>query len=229
MAGLDDLGVAPAEAAGGGAPVGGHEGDLHGAGSVVEGGDGADVASVEGLDGVADGDVAGGVLGSGEAVAEDLGVVADEVGGVSFDGAGVDGPAFEGDQVEGRRRLLDGLGVGVLGEGEVLAAGGGESPEQLVVGVGLLAGERDEAVVADQILVEGVEFGGGDDEPVRGPAAGEDEVAGFAVEPVEADGDGEVPGAALGAVGGGGVGVSDGVGGEVVGGEDDVEVVVVHA
>ena len=80
-------------------------------------------------------------------------------------------------------------------------------------GVGFVVGVGDAAVVAGGVTGGCVEefggFGVGEHDVVGVGAAGELYVGGFAVEGVSADRDGVVPGAALGAMRGEGVGVGD--------------------
>ncbi len=124
------------------------------------------------LTSLADGDVAGGVLETGETVSYPIRVVADEACGLQFDRTGVVGPALQCGVVEGGGGVLDRRGVGVAGVGELFAARGAEPVDELLVeGVGVFAGEGEGAVVAGEVVVEVVEFGLGDDEPVGVAAA----------------------------------------------------------
>ena len=82
----------------------------------------------------------------------------------------------------------------------------------------------------DGLAVQIGGFGVGQDQPVLVAAAGQFDIGALPVEAVGADGDGEIPGAALGAVGGKGVGVGEvPAAGQVVVAEHHVDPVAVEA
>ena len=177
---------------------------------VADPGDHADVVPVGRLDLLAQAEVGGGVEGAGEPVSHGLGVDAHCVGGAAFDLAGVSGPCFEFWNRDRAGEVVDPVGVGVLGEREELGQRAFELAVELGVDVArLFGGEWDPVVVASQFGVDGLHLGGGEDQPVGAGASGELDVGGFPVEAIGADGDGGVPGAALGPVGCEGVAVVD--------------------
>ena len=217
--GADDVEFGPGEVAGGFVAVGADEVDADGAGGVVDVDDVADVVAVVGLDGLADLHVAGGALGPFDGGGERSRVDADGVGGESFDAVA---GARRGRRSSGRvafsarwaMRSASGSRVRAMS----LAREVSRRSMRSSYGLGrFVTGEREAVVVAGELGVDLGHLGGGDDEEVGVAAAGHLDVGGFAVEAVDADGDGGVPGAALGAVGGDGVAVVDPAGGEVVG------------
>ena len=105
---------------------------------------------------------------AGEARVGVTGVAADEVGGSRLDDSCVGGPPLQRRQVE-RGGLVVNLGrVWVPGDGECLAAGGAEPVVKEVVDrVGFFVEQAQGAVVSADVGVETVEFGLGEDQPVR--------------------------------------------------------------
>jgi hypothetical protein len=99
--------VDPIEGAGGVAAGGRYELDGDLAGSVVEGGAGADVVAVGGTDSCADGDVAGGVIDVGELVGELVDVDAVLVGGDAFGSQGGGVAGFEFIKCDGASEPVD--------------------------------------------------------------------------------------------------------------------------
>ena len=104
--------------------------------------------------------------------------------------------------------------VGVDRVAEMLGTGAGEVlGEVFLGGVGFVVGVGDALVVACDVSLgvgeQGGGFGVGEHDVIGVDASGELHVGGFAVEGVGADRDREVPGAALGAVAGEGVGVGE--------------------
>jgi hypothetical protein len=125
-------------------------------------------------------------------------------------GAAVEG--FEVDQGAGAGPGRDGVEVGIDGVGELLGGGSGEAGAEVFVDrVDLLVRWDQPSVVALRVefSAQGGVFGVGEHDLVGSAPAGELDVGGLAGEGVGADGDGEVPGAALGAVGGECVGVGE--------------------
>jgi hypothetical protein len=214
--GVEDLDLCPWEVPLGAGPVGGDELDEDSAVGVVEADDGADVVAVMRLDGFADRYVPGGVLSPGDHGLQVRRCRAHHRRGPPFDGGGVVGPGFELDQCDGLGQLGDLADVGIVGGGQELGSRAVEAPRQVLVDVEGVVGVDEASVVTVEIPVDVVEFVGGDDQPVLGSTAGELEVAGFSVEPLDPDRDGDVPGPALGLVGGERVAVVHTVGVDVI-------------
>ncbi len=113
-----------------------------------------------------------------------------------------------------RGEAVDAGEVRVQAVGELLGVGAADALDQLDAGVaGFVVRGREPGVVACQ-LRHGVAmklggFGVGEHQPVLRCAARQLDVGAFAVEAVGADADGQVPGAALGPVGGQRVGMSE--------------------
>jgi hypothetical protein len=229
VAGDDDLDVGPIEFDGGLLAVGRLEEDRDGPGRVVVAGDGADVASVQGADPVADSKVGGGVPGLGVAAAQRLGVDAGRPGGVLLDGSAEHRPGFEVGEMVDAGQGVDVVSVRIARQRQELGPGPLQAAGDLVEGVAILDGEPDGRVMPGELGVEVIELGPGDDEPVRILAPGELGVARFLVEAVGADGDSDVPRPALGAVGRQGVAVGDVAGVEVVGGQRGRGTVVIES
>ena len=214
VAGVDEAQVGPVEGAGGFAAVGGDELDGDPPGGVVEGGDGADVVPVGRADLAADPDVPGDVVDAGDPLGEVGAVEAVGVGGDPLRGHGDGEVGFEVGEGDGAGEAVDAVDVGVEAVGELLGVGAADALDQLVAGVGgFVVRGREPGVVAFQlhhgVVVELGGFGIGEHQPVLRRAAGQLDVGAFAVEAVGADADGQVPGAALGPVGGQRVGVGE--------------------
>ena len=96
------------------------------------------------------------------------GIAPDQVGGSCFDCACVGGPALECWQVERGGLVMDLGRVRIPGGGECLAAGGVEPVVKEVVDrFGFFDQQSQGAVVSADVTIETVEFGLGEDQPVR--------------------------------------------------------------
>ena len=176
---------------------------------------------VHGLDGLADLDVSGGVLGAFDQCLQRGWCRADSGGGLLLGVGGVERPSLEVGEVDGLGEQIDLRGVRIVGRGKQLRSGAAEPAGEVLVDVEFVVGVHESPVVLVEVAIEAFDLASGGDEPVLVAPAGEKQVARLPVEALDTDADRDIPRPSLGTVAGERVAVVDAAGSDVVVAERD--------